>query len=163
MGFFFLHFFFITWLAFIGGQKQDLFSLKTRFEISFGRSSGFLRPGEEELTSGNTLLPNPERKRKRNAVLGDRRGGLPPFLVNHLGPWWGCRPFRRCPASFPSNAESEGQVVPSPEALQPSVCAPIPSSETDLDLNIAIRKGTRECTKKPISSYTSYSRLSSSY
>ena len=56
---------------------------------------------------------------------------------------------------------------PSPEisALEPSLgLAPIVSAQDlDLDLPSALRKGTRACTKHPISKYISYSNFSDNY
>ncbi|RVW69945.1 hypothetical protein CK203_052689 [Vitis vinifera] len=56
---------------------------------------------------------------------------------------------------------------PSPEisALKPGLrLAPIvPAQDLDLDLPIALRKGTRAYTKHPIAKYISYSNLSDNY
>ena len=56
---------------------------------------------------------------------------------------------------------------PSPEisALEPSLGLALlfPTQDLDLDLPIALRKGTRACTKYPIAEYISYSNLSENY
>ena len=56
---------------------------------------------------------------------------------------------------------------PSPEisAPEPSLGLALlfPTQDLDLDLPIALRKGTRACTKYPIAEYISYSNLSENY
>ncbi|RVW76413.1 hypothetical protein CK203_056591 [Vitis vinifera] len=56
---------------------------------------------------------------------------------------------------------------PSPKIFAPEPglgLAPIvPAQDLDLDLPIALRKGTRACTKHPIAKYISYSNLSDNY
>ena len=56
---------------------------------------------------------------------------------------------------------------PSPEISAPEPgleLAPIiPTQDLDLDLPIALRKGTQACTKHPIAKYISYNNLSDNY
>ncbi|RVW16062.1 Retrovirus-related Pol polyprotein from transposon RE1 [Vitis vinifera] len=55
--------------------------------------------------------------------------------------------------------------IPEISAPEPGLgLAPIvPAQDLDLDLPIALRKGTRACTKHPIAKYISYSNLSDNY
>ncbi|RVW34481.1 Retrovirus-related Pol polyprotein from transposon RE2 [Vitis vinifera] len=56
---------------------------------------------------------------------------------------------------------------PSPEISAPEpglgLAPVVPAQDLDLDLPIALRKGTRACTKHPIAKYISYSNLSDNY
>ena len=65
----------------------------------------------------------------------------------------------------PGNSSSPLSLVQNlNHTIVPEYCsAPCPvllAQESDLDLPIAIRKGTRTCTRHPISKYVSYDRLS---
>ena len=63
------------------------------------------------------------------------------------------------PSSEPESPSSLLSTVPAP--LSPPPSPPPPAS--DLDLPIALRKGTRQCTQYPIAHHVSPARLSSSY
>ncbi|RVW39635.1 Retrovirus-related Pol polyprotein from transposon RE1 [Vitis vinifera] len=81
-------------------------------------------------------------------------------------------PGRSNPPSIPTHIHASSSSVtdlslpshfgPSPEisALEPGL---VPAQDLDLDLLIALRKGTRACTKHPIAKYISYSNLSDNY
>ena len=69
-------------------------------------------------------------------------------------------------ASLPSNPSSEPESSSSPIATVPAPLSPPPSPPppvSDLDLPIALRKGTRQCTQYPIAHHISPARLSPSY
>ena len=81
------------------------------------------------------------------------------------------------PSSIPTHIHASSSSVtdlslpshfgPSPEIFAPKPglgLAPIvPAQDLDIDLPIALRKGTRACTKHPIAKYISYSNLSDNY
>ena len=64
-------------------------------------------------------------------------------------------------ASLPSDPSFEPEPPSSP--LSPVLAAAPPPSVSDLDLPIALRKGTRQCTQYPIAHHVSPARLSPSY
>ena len=69
-------------------------------------------------------------------------------------------------ASLPSDPSSEPESSSSPIATVPAPLSPPPSPPppvSDLDLPIALRKGTRQCTQYPIAHHVSPARLSPSY
>ena len=69
-------------------------------------------------------------------------------------------------ASLPSDPSSELESSSSPIATIPAPLSPPPSPPppvSDLDLPIALRKGTRQCTQYPIAHHVSPARLSPSY
>ncbi|CAN1754263.1 Retrovirus-related Pol polyprotein from transposon TNT 1-94, partial [Linum perenne] len=61
---------------------------------------------------------------------------------------------RQRPAVIPTTTETDSQIAEEET---------IPQSDTDLDVPIAIRKGTRRCTQHPIGSYVDYTGLSPKY
>ncbi|XP_060964985.1 retrovirus-related Pol polyprotein from transposon RE2 [Cannabis sativa] len=65
-------------------------------------------------------------------------------------------------SSTPSNSSSIPRSSLSPSNILSSQSVSSPTSET-LDLPIALRKGTRACTKHPIAKYISYNHLSDNY
>ena len=70
------------------------------------------------------------------------------------------------PASLPSDPSSEPEPPSSPLSTGPATLSPPPPSPppvSDLDLPIALRKGTRQCTQYPIAHHVSPARLSPSY
>ena len=69
-------------------------------------------------------------------------------------------------ASLPSDPSSEPESPSSPLSTVPAPLSPPPSPPppaSDLDLPIALRKGTRQCTQYPIAHHVSPARLSPSY
>ena len=62
---------------------------------------------------------------------------------------------------FSSSISNPSRVVIPKSSLNPILVNPI--QETDLDLPIALRKGTRTCTRHPIAKYISYDNLSAKY
>ena len=70
------------------------------------------------------------------------------------------------PASLPSDPSSVPEPPSSPLSTGPAPLSPPPPSPppvSDLDLPIALRKGTRQCTQYPIAHHVSPARLSPSY
>ncbi|RVW12310.1 Retrovirus-related Pol polyprotein from transposon TNT 1-94 [Vitis vinifera] len=81
------------------------------------------------------------------------------------------------PPSIPTHIHASSSSVtdlslPSHFGPSPKISAPepglgsapiVPAQDLDLDLPIALRKGTRACTKHPIAKYISYSNLSNNY
>ena len=63
------------------------------------------------------------------------------------------------PSSEPESSSSAISTVPAPLSPPPSPPPPV----SDLDLPIALRKGTRQCTQYPIAHHVSPARLSPSY
>ena len=63
--------------------------------------------------------------------------------------------------SPPSSEDDSG--ISSPSISSSPVPITLDPSEDDLDIPIALRKGTRACTKYPLSKFVSYSHLSPSY
>ena len=69
-------------------------------------------------------------------------------------------------ASLQSDPSSEPEPPPSPPSPGPATLSPPPSPPppvSDLDLPIALHKGTRQCTQYPIAHHVSPARLSPSY
>ena len=69
-------------------------------------------------------------------------------------------------ASLQSDPSSEPEPLSSPLSTVPATLSPPPSPPpplSDLDLPIALRKGTRQCTQYPIAHHVSPTRLSPSY
>ena len=83
--------------------------------------------------------------------------GNPPSIPTHI----------HASSSSDTDLSLPSYFGPRPEifALEPGLgLAPIvPAQDLDLDLPIALRKGTRACTKHPIAKYISYSNLSDNY
>ena len=82
---------------------------------------------------GPLISPAPIREKSPSEILPNSSGNTSPF--SHFG-------------------------VPKPGPILNPV---LPTQESDLDLPIAIRKGTRICTRHPISKYVSYGNLSPKY
>ncbi|RVX10349.1 Retrovirus-related Pol polyprotein from transposon RE1 [Vitis vinifera] len=83
--------------------------------------------------------------------------GNPPSIPTHI----------HASSSSVTDLSLPSHFGPSPKisALEPGLgLTPIvPAQDLDLDLSIALRKGTRACTKHPIAKYISYSNLSDNY
>ena len=63
--------------------------------------------------------------------------------------------------SLPSLSNSDSEISAPEPCLE--LVPVIPTQALDTDLPIALRKGTRTCTKHPITKYISYNNLSDNY
>ena len=83
--------------------------------------------------------------------------GNPPFIPTHI----------HASSSSVIDLSLPSHFGPSPEISAPEpglgLASVVPAQDLDLDLPIALRKGTRACTKHPTTKYISYSNLSDNY